>query len=309
MSIARPRIVSLIASATEIVHGLGAIECLVGCSHECDFPPAVMGLPQLTRPKFKVAGSSRQIDQRVKALVERGLAVYEVDAPRLQELRPDVILTQDQCEVCAVSLRDVEAAVSDWTGRPVRVVSLKPHMLADVGADIHRIGEAIGRPAAADALVADMRSRFAAVAARLRDEPPPRLAFIEWIDPLMSGGHWLPELISAARGQSLFGMSGQPSPWITLEEITAADPDVILVAPCGYDIATSQREMTVLDGNPAWNALRAVRTGKVYIADGNAYFNRPGPRLAESVEILAEVLHPTRAAYGHKGITVVAHAR
>jgi iron complex transport system substrate-binding protein len=303
-----PRIVSLIASATEIVHALGALDDLVGRSHECDFPPAVAQIPQLTKPKFKVAGSSREIDQRVKALVEQGLAVYEVDAARLKALQPDVILTQDQCEVCAVSLRDVEAAVCDWTGAPVNVVSLKPYSLADVCADIRRIGDALGRTTAADQLVARMTGRIAGITAQLDGAPRPRLAFIEWIDPPMSGGHWMPELVDAARGVNLFGASGQPSPWIKLEDIAAADPDVILVAPCGYDIATTQREMAVLDANPLWQSLRAVRENRIYLADGNAYFNRPGPRLVESIEILADVLHPALARFGHMGSAVVAHA-
>jgi iron complex transport system substrate-binding protein len=304
-----PRVVSLIASATEIVHALGALDSMIGRSHECDFPPAVTAIPELTRPKFKVDGSSLEIDQRVKALVEQGLAVYEVDAGLLKELQPDFILTQDQCEVCAVSLRDVEAAVCDWTGSPVRIVSLKPHTLADVYADIHRIGEALDRVAVARQLVARMSERIAGVTALLAGVPRPRLAFIEWIDPPMSGGHWLPELVTAAQGVNLFGASGQPSPWITLEQIAASDPDVILVAPCGYDIATTRREMAVLDANPAWRELRAVRESRVFLADGNAYFNRPGPRLVESVEIVAEVLHPTLASFGHMGTTVVPHQR
>ena len=307
MTPADPRIVSLIASATEIVHALGALDGLVGRSHECDFPSAVAAIPELTRPKFKVDGSSRQIDQRVRALVEQGLAVYEVDAAQLKALRPDVILTQDQCEVCAVSLRDVEAAVCDWTGVAVSIVSLKPHTLADVYADIRRIGEALDRTATANQLVARMTERIAGVTGLLEGAPQPRLAFIEWIDPPMSGGHWLPELVTAAQGVNLFGESGQPSPWVTLEQIVQSDPDVILVAPCGYDIATTQREMAVRDKDPVWQQLRAVRDNRAYLADGNAYFNRPGPRLVESVEILAEVLHPTLANFGHMGNAVVPH--
>ncbi len=303
-----PRVVSLIASATEIVHALGAGAAHVARSHECDWPPSVLGLPALTRPKFKVEGSSRAIDRAVRALVEQGLAVYEVDAEALQALSPDVILTQDQCEVCAVSLADVERAVCAWVGSAPRIVSLRPHTMVDVYTDIGRVAAALNRPAAGAALIGDMQRRIAAVAAKVAGEPRPRVAFIEWVDPPMSGGHWMPELIEAAGGINLFGAAGANSPWISWEEVAAADPDVILVAPCGYDIATTAREMDVLADNAIWNGLRAVRGGRVFLADGNAFFNRPGPRLAESAEIIAEILHQDRCDFGHGGAAYVSHA-
>lgn len=302
-----PRVVSLIASATEIVHALGAGELQVGRSHECDWPEAVLELPALTKAKFKVAGSSIEIDRAVKTLVEQGLAVYEVFADDLKAIAPEVILTQDQCEVCAVSLADVERAVAGWTECRANVVSLRPHTLADIYNDNQRIADALSRPKAGADLNSRMAARFAAIAAGIAGKARPRLAFIEWIDPLMSGGHWMPELIGIAGGVNLFGEHGAQSPWITLDEIAAADPDVILVAPCGYDIAKTRAEMAVLDGNPRWQALRAVRDGRLYLADGNAFFNRPGPRLVESAEITAEVLHPGAAHYGHMGKNVVRH--
>jgi len=302
---AEPRVVSLIASATEIMHALGAGNAQVARSHECDWPPVVLDLPALTRPKFKVEGSSRAIDQAVRSLVEQGLAVYEVDAEALQKLEPGVILTQDQCEVCAVSLADVEQAVCTWIGSAPQIVSLKPHAMADVYADILRVATALGRPAAGDTLVQSMRARIATIAAAVADKPKPRLAFIEWIDPPMSGGHWMPELIAVAGGINLFGATGANSPWITWEAVAAADPDVILVAPCGYDIAVTAREMGALGDNAIWNGLRAVREAKVFVADGNAYFNRPGPRLVESAEILAEILHPETCDFGHRGTAFV----
>lgn len=302
-----PRIVSLIASSTELVAALGAIDGLVGCSHECDFPPEIAAIPQLTRPKFKVDGTSRAIDEQVRRLVADGLAVYEVDADALEALAPDVILTQDQCEVCAVSLCDVERAVCQWVRREVRIVSLKPHTMADIYADIARVGVALGREEEAADLVRQMTTRIAAVTRSVAGAPVSRLAFIEWIDPLMSCGHWMPELVAAAGGVSLFGEHGQNSPWITLDAIAAADPDVILVAPCGYDIAVTRREMAVLSAEPKWRALRAVRSGQVWLADGNAYFNRPGPRLVETVEIMAEVMHPTRVLARHVGTGFVRH--
>jgi iron complex transport system substrate-binding protein len=297
-----PRIVSLIASATEIVHALGMGEAQVGRSHECDWPPAVLDLPALTRTKFKVQGATcAEIDRSVKGLVTEGLAVYEVDADRLKALAPDVILTQDQCEVCAVSLADVERAVCSWTDCPARIVPLRPHSLADVLSDIQTVADAIGAPHAGAALVSSMTRRLEALRQSLIDGPRPRLAFIEWIDPPMSGGHWLPELAEIAGGKSLFGEQGASSPWISWEQVAASDPDVILVAPCGYDIATTRRAMEPLAANPLWNGLRAVREDRVYVADGNAFFNRPGPRLVESAEIMAEVLHPDTCRFGHEG--------
>jgi len=303
-----PRVVSLIASATEIVHALGAGEMQVARSHECDWPANVLDLPALTRPKFKVDGSSRAIDEAVRSLVEQGLAVYEVDADSLKALAPDVIVTQDQCEVCAVSLADVERAVCSWTDNAAEIVSLRPHTMADVYGDITRVAVALGRAEDGKRLVASIRERIAAVSVAVAGRERPRLAFIEWVDPPMSGGHWMPELITAAGGINLFGETGASSPWITWKDVVAADPDVILVAPCGYDIPVTLREMRVLTRNALWQVLRAVREDRVFVADGNAYFNRPGPRLVESAEILAEVLHPGVCDFGHRGKAFVPYA-
>ena len=303
-----PRVVSLIASATEIVHAFGRGPAQVARSHECDWPPNVLSLPELTRPKFKVEGSSRAIDQAVRALVEQGLAVYEVDAEALRALAPDVILTQDQCEVCAVSLADVEGAVCAWVGNAPTVVSLCPHTMADVYADIGRVASALRCAAEGEALIAHMQTRIAVATAKVAELSKPRLAFIEWIDPPMSGGHWMPELIEAAGGFNLFGERGAQSPWITWEAVAAADPDMILVAPCGYDIPTTTREMGALEGNAIWQGLRAVREGRVLLVDGNAFFNRPGPRLVESAEILAEILYPKACDFGHRGSAYVPFA-
>jgi iron complex transport system substrate-binding protein len=298
----QPRVISLIASATEILHGLGAGDMQVARSHECDYPPAILDLPQLTRAKFKVHGAtSAEIDRSVKGLLEQGLAVYEVDADRMRALEPDVILTQDQCEVCAVSLADVERALCTWTGSAARVVSLRPHTLADVYADIQTVADAIGRPQAGRDLVQSMQGRMAEIAAAVEGRSRPKLGFVEWIEPPMSGGHWMPEIISIAGGISPFGISGQNSPSVSWDDLAAADPDILLVAPCGYDIATSLPELEGLRSHPVFKSLRAVREGRVFVADGNAFFNRPGPRIVESTEILAEIMHPDVANYGHLG--------
>lgn len=297
-----PRVISLIASATEILHELGAGDMQVARSHECDYPTAILDLPQLTRAKFKVHGAtSAEIDRSVKGLLEQGLAVYEVDADRMRALDPTVILTQDQCEVCAVSLADVERALCTWTGHAARIVSLRPHTLDDVYADIQTVAEAVGRPQAGHALVSSMRSRLAGIAASIDGLPRPKLGFVEWIDPPMSGGHWMPEIITIAGGVSPFGVSGENSPWVSWQDMAAADPDILLVAPCGYEISTSIPELEQLRTHPVFSRLRAVREGRVFVADGNAFFNRPGPRLVESTEILAEILHPGVRTYGHMG--------
>ena len=304
----KSRIVSLIASATEIVCALGARERLVGRSHECDFPLDVMALPALTAPKFKVEGTSAEIDARVREIVRDGLSVYRVDGEALKALAPDVIVTQDHCEVCAVSLADVEAATCTWTGRPVEIVSLRPDCMADVYADIGRVARALGAADAGDALVAQMQARLAAVRARVAGRARPRVAFIEWVEPLMAGGNWMPELIEIAGGQNLFGQAGKHSDWMQWPELVAADPEVIVVAPCGYGLERCLEELPLLQAKPAWSEISAVREGRVYFADGNAYFNRPGSRLADSAEILTEMLHPDASGSRRGGSTWARHA-
>jgi len=302
------RVVTLIASATEIVCALGCRDQLVGRSHECDFPPDVRDLPALTEPKFPVDGASYDIDQRVKAIIQEGTAVYRVFADRLAELDPDVIVTQDQCEVCAASLSDVEQALCDWTGRPMRIVSLQPDSLADIWGDIRKVAGALGIDGQGEALVSDLRRRMAAVQAQATAQVErPRVACIEWVDPLMAAGNWVPELVEMAGGENLFGEAGKHAPWMTWDELAQADPDVILVLPCGYDIARTRQDMPILEAKPGWRNLRAVREGRVVIADGNQYFNRPGPRVAESLEIMAEICHPGALDYGHAGKGWVRH--
>jgi len=296
------RVATLIASATEIVCALGCRDQLVGRSHECDFPADVAALPALTEPKFQLDGTSYQIDQRVKALVQEGTSVYRVFADKLAELDVDLIVTQDQCEVCAASLADVEAALCDWTGRPMRIVSLKPDALADIWGDIRKVAGALEVPDRGEALVSDLRARMRQVSGEAAKQPSrPRVACIEWVDPLMAAGNWVPELVEMAGGENLFGEAGKHAPWLTWEELAAADPDVIVALPCGYDIARASQDMPILEAKPGWGDLSAVREGRVAVADGNQYFNRPGPRVAESLEIMAEICHPGALDFGHAG--------
>lgn len=296
------RIVSLIASATEIVCALGFEDQLVGRSHECDYPPSVKLLPQLTRPKFNVEGSSVQIDQRVKASLLEALSVYLVDSRLLEELKPTHIITQSQCEVCAVSLKDVEMAVCEMTSsRPV-IVSLEPNCLDDVWADIRRVGQALGAVDRAEHLIDELGSRMDDIIQRVHWlELNPTVAYIEWIEPLMAGGNWMPELVEMAGGLNLFGEAGKHSPWMTWEELVAKDPDIVFVSPCGFDIDRTLQEMHLLSTNPEWKRMKAIKSGRVFVADGNQYFNRPGPRLAESLEILAEIIHPNVFHFGYEG--------
>jgi iron complex transport system substrate-binding protein len=297
------RIVSLIASSTEIVCALGLEAQLVGRSHECDYPPSVQRLPVCTEPKFSPDGTSYQVDQKVKAILQESLSVYRVHTEVLEALRPDVIITQTQCEVCAVSLKDVEAAVCHWVSSWPQIVALEPNGLADVWADIRRVAAALAVVERGEALIAQLQERMAAIEARARQlDRRPTVACIEWIEPLMASGNWMPELVRQAGGENLFGEADQHAPWLTWEALAAADPEVILVLPCGWDIERARAEMGPLTSRSGWAGLQAVRQGRVYLADGNQYFNRPGPRLVESLEILAEILHPVEFRFGHEGV-------
>jgi iron complex transport system substrate-binding protein len=299
--VTQPRIISLIASATEIVCALGMQDRLVGRSHECDFPQAVKALPQCTSPKFNIEGSSYEIDQRVKAVLQEALSVYRVDANLLESLQPTHIITQSQCEVCAVSLKDVEQAVCEFTSSQPKVVSLEPNALADIWQDIQRVADALGIAEQGNALNGNLQNRMQAIVESAgKIERQPRVALIEWIEPLMAAGNWMPELVEMAGGANLFGEAGKHSPWMTWEELVGSDPDIIIVTPCGFDIARTLKEMPLLSNKKEWGDLQAVKQSQVFVADGNQYFNRPGPRVAESLEILAELLHPQVFHFGHK---------
>lgn len=296
------RIVSLLPSLTEIVCALGVGDRLVGRSHECDYPAPVAALPVCTEPAFEPEGTSGQIEDRVRSLVERGLSVYRVDAERLAALRPDLILTQDHCAVCAASLADVERAVASWLGSAPQIVSVAPATLTAVWESIATIAAACGVPNRGHGLAAQLTDRLTSVGERAGGLPAkPRVATIEWLEPLMAGGNWMPELVALAGGKNLFGTAGAHSPWTKWEELARSDPDVLVVVPCGFGLAQTRRELSQLTERPGWRELRAVRTGRVALADGNAFFNRSGPRLVESVEILAEIFHPEAFEFGHLG--------
>jgi iron complex transport system substrate-binding protein len=299
------RIVSLLPSATEIVCALGFQDQLVGRSHECDFPSGIGRLPALTSPKFNPEGTSIEINERVAKILAEALAVYRVDADRLRILAPDFIVTQSQCDVCAVSMRDVEEAVAQWIGgAPPKIVSLAPYRLSDILTDIERVAAALDEPNRGTELTARLRQRMAAIEESARHvQERPGVACIEWINPLMSAGNWMPELVAMAGGRSLFGVAGEHSPRMKFEELLAcADQiEVILAMPCGFNMERTAKELSLLTRNPQWTQIKAVRSGKVYLADGNQFFNRPGPRIAESLEILAEIFHPELFRFDHEG--------
>lgn len=295
-----PRIVSLLSSATEIVCALGAESNLVGRSHECDFPPTIRDLPQCSRPLINITGSSREIDDRVKASARQGLSLYDVDSQMLRLLQPDIILTQTQCEVCAVSLKDVEAALCDLLTCPAEIVSLQPNSLSDFFRDIRLVAAALGIPERGADLISQLKQRLDAIQSKaLTCRVRPTVACLEWLDPLMAAGNWVPELVEIAGGANLFGTAGEHSPWMSWEDLFAADPEMIIALPCGWDIEKATLELNSLTEHPAWNSLRAVRSNSVFVTDGNQYFNRPGPRLVESAEILAEIFHPEIFSFHH----------
>lgn len=285
------RIVSLVPNATEIVAALGCADRLVGRSHECDHPPAVTAPPVVTRAEIDSSAPSAEIDAQVKRRMGDALSLYAVERDTLAALRPDLVITQDRCEVCAVPLPEVEAAVAVLTGG-ARLLSLTPARLADVWADVTGVGEAVGAAETGERLAQNLARRVEAVRMATSGRARPRVAALEWLDPPMAGGHWVPELIAAAGGTDVFNTPGAPAFFISLDELAAADPDVIVAMPCGFARDRVERELAELSRDPAWAALRAVRTGHVHAVDANAHFSRPGPRLADSAEHLAARLHP-----------------
>lgn len=296
------RIVSLIPSGTEIVCALGFENQLVGRSHECDYPERIRRLPICSEPRFDINGTSIEIDQRVQATVREALSVYRVNTEKLKELKPDVIVTQDHCDVCAVSLKDVEQAVCDWLGSKPKIIALKSNSLTDVWEGIHSAAQILGCSQKGDELVKQCQSRIQKLSEQARKlSSHPLVACIEWMDPLMVAGNWMPEFIESLGGKNLLARAGEHSPKVNWEDVRKKDPDVILIMPCGWDMNHSLQEVSVLTEKPGWDNLKAVREQKVYVADGNQYFNRPGPRLVDSLEILAEVMYPDFFSFHHEG--------
>jgi iron complex transport system substrate-binding protein len=287
------RIVSLLPAATEIAAALGLMDRVVGVSHECDFPTEADQRPRVTHCPVHNAGmTSREVDEWVRHALHQNGTIYTIDEPLLRELRPDVILTQKLCDVCAVGYATVARLAETLPGPPT-VVNLEPSSVSDIFDDIRRIAEACDVPARAEKLIANLSVRVESVrkqAARIPDRP--RCFLMEWVDPPFCSGHWGPELVEIAGGYDSLGRKRQPSVEIEWQEVIDTQPDVIVLALCGYNIDRGRRDYEILRGFPEFNSLPAARQGEIYLVDASAYFARPGPRIVDSVEILAGILHP-----------------
>ncbi len=291
------RIISLLPSATEIVVAIGADSNLVGISHECDHPQEIKNLPVCTKANIDSTLSSAEIDSVVKQKIENALSLYELDFDLIKSLNPDLIITQDQCEVCAIHVDDLQSKLNELLGREVEIISLHPSSIEDVLADIKRVGDSLSINT--ETLLEDLNDRIEIVKHKVKFvKHRPEIVCIEWMEPLMSAGHWTPQLINYAGGKALLSEAFEKSKYINWEQLKEADPDGIIIAACGFDMQKIKSEMHVLQGNAIWNELKAVQKGHVFIADGNAYFNRSGPRLVDTLEIIAEILQVNQFYYG-----------
>ncbi|GHO50113.1 cobalamin-binding protein [Ktedonospora formicarum] len=295
------RVVSLLASATEIIAELDCLDQLVGRSHECDYPTQVRQLPLVSHAVIDTQTSSEQIDAQVKQHAQarnnnalNALSIYTIDTYQLQLLQPDIIFTQTQCEVCAVSEQDVAIALEQTIGLSPRIVSLAPYRLQDVWEDVFRVGRALEKLPQAQELVQRYQQRLQQLQEQTTvlaiQQNKPRVLILEWLDPLMGAGNWTPELITYAGGENIYGENGERSPWLTWEQLAELNPDFLLLAPCGFSLERTLQDIPILTKHPHWSALKAVRNGHVYAIDGNYYLNRSGPRLVESAEIIAHIL-------------------
>jgi iron complex transport system substrate-binding protein len=287
------RIVSLLPSATEIVCALGLEDALVGVTHECDYPPSVVGKPVLTASRISHATmSSREIDHAVRSQLDGHGSIYELNEKLLHELEPDLIITQELCEVCAVSYKTVQKAARMFTA-DVRVVSLEPENISDIFANIRTVGGLTGREAEAETVVNDLNVRLDALAVLLTEVGQrPRTLLLEWLEPPFAPGHWTPEQVAFAGGDSTFGNAGGKSRTTTAEEIQAYAPEVVVLAPCGFYKEDTLAALARARLPRVWHELPAVRAGNVWAVDATSYFSRPGPRVVEGAEILARIIHP-----------------
>ena len=283
------RVVSLLASGTEIVCALGAGDLLVGRSHECDNPAWVQELPACTRPAFDITVSSGAIDAEVRRRLRADEPLYYVDADQIRRLEPDLLITQIHCEVCAVTPQDVTRA--GCSPLADHVVALSAGSIAGIFDGIRSVANAIAQPAAGEALITSLQGRIDAVSACVRGRAVPTLVLLEWTDPIFAMGNWAPELVAAAGGRPLLGEKARHSAAIPWASVLNADPDYLIVAPCGFDLDRTLQEVTLLEALPGWFNLTAVKRGQVVFADGNKYFNRSGTTIVETVEMLAEILH------------------
>jgi iron complex transport system substrate-binding protein len=286
------RIVSLLPSATEILYALGLGDSVVGVTHECDYPPEAAKKPSLIRPRVDPHAPPAEIDRQVRELVQRGESIYAVDAELLASLAPDLIVTQDLCHVCAASPDDLATALARLPKHP-RVLTLTPHSLDEVWQDIIRGGEATGTTCAAETVVAELKTKVQAIESAVKTVGrPPRVLCLEWLDPYYVGGHWVPEMVTKAGGEDVLGRAGEPSFRVTAEDIAESRADMILVMQCGYDSVRNAAQFRQTQLPQSWKALPALREDRIYAVDANSYFSRPGPRLADGLQLLAHIFHP-----------------
>lgn len=286
------RIVSLLPSATEILYALGLGDSVVGVTHECDYPPEAAKKPPLIRPHVDPRAAPVEIDRQVRELVERGESIYAVDAELLPSLAPDLIVTQDLCHVCAASPDDLATALARLPKQP-RVLTLTPHSLDDVWQDITRAGDATGTARAAERLVGELKAKVRSVESAVKTVAHrPRVVCLEWLDPYYVGGHWVPEMVAKAGGEDVLGRAGRPSFRVSAQDIAASRAEMILVMQCGYDAKRNAAEFRQMQSPQSWQQLPAVREGCVFAVDANSYFSRPGPRLADGLQLLAHIFHP-----------------
>ena len=294
------RIISLISSATEIVCSLGCSDLLVGVSHECDYPDEISTLPICSEPKFDVSGSSLGVDKQVKYLLQEALSIYRIKEDKISQLKPDIIITQSQCKVCAVSLDDVHNALKKQLGIDPLIISLEPNNLNDVLMDIQNLGNVLGKDQLAKTIINIFKTEIDHLKKINRNNKKNTVACIEWIDPLMYAGNWVPEIVGIAGGDDLFGLNGEHSSWSEYSTLFKKNPDKIIFMPCGYDIKKTKSEVKSLYHIKGWGELKAIKEGNTYIADGSQYFNRPGPRLLDSIKIMHDIVNDTDS-YGYHG--------
>lgn len=296
------RIISLLPAATEIICALGLKDQLIGRSHECDFPESIVNLPVCSFAKFIPGSSSLEIDQQVKDILTDALSIYTVDKNRVKELEPAVIITQAQCEACAVSLKDVEKSMQGVLDSNVEVISLNPRTLHDIFNEILMLAEKLDVKETGEAFVEELQERCDLVNHKLKFvEQRPGVVCIEWLSPLMVAGNWTPELISIAGGTPLLAEKGKHSAYVDFTAVQQADPDIIVIAPCGFAMDRTLKEINLLLEQPGWDNLAAVKNDRVYIADGNQYFNRSSQKVVDTIELLAEIIHPKQFIFGYEG--------
>lgn len=296
------KIISLLPAATEIVCALGLKDQLIGRSHECDSPETVLELPVCSSAKLISGASSLEIDKQIKEILSDALSIYTIDKERIKDLHPTVIITQSQCEVCAVALKDVEGILQEMLDGNVELISLNPRALSDIFSEILLLAEKLGVSDTGQAFVAELQERCDLIQHKLKFVGHrPTVICIEWLSPLMTAGNWTPELIQIAGGTSLLSENGKHSGSIEFSAIQAADPDIIVIAPCGFPLDRTLQEINLLFDLPGWNDLKAVKNNNVFIADGNQYFNRSSQKVVDTIELLAEIIHPKQFVFGYEG--------